>query len=60
MKPFSKAMKIENMHNLSEQEPLSAFLTSFREARHVKLNSTHPDAFSWRIQNQCTPSKETR
>ena len=35
MKPLGKAMKIGNMQNLSEQETLSAFLTSYRDSPHV-------------------------
>ena len=35
MKPLGKAMKIGNMQNLPEQEPLSAFLTFYRDTPHV-------------------------
>ena len=35
MKPFGKVMKIGNMQNLSQQETLSAFLTSYRDTPHV-------------------------
>ena len=45
MKPLGKAMKIGNMQTLSEQETLSAFLTSYRDIPMYQLEFRLPMCF---------------
>ena len=65
MKPLGKAMKIGIMQNLPEQEILSAFLTSYRDTRHVSTGvpSTHMlfrDGYRNNLPHHKTPDDKIR